>query len=99
MDSPIRQRLWIAGHAHAGVLLMLSLVVLAFVDHADLPPAAAMVVRSATPLAAILVPAAYFLSVAPEAVEPNRLINLAYVGAVVLTAGMLTLGIGLIRAV
>jgi hypothetical protein len=34
----------------------------------------------------------------PEAEEPNALIYLAYVGAVLLAGGMVTLGVGLIRA-
>jgi hypothetical protein len=34
---------------------------------------------------------------APEASEPNAFIYLAYVGAVVLVAGLLILGVGLIK--
>jgi hypothetical protein len=99
VESPLRQRLWRAGHAHAGVLLLLSLVMLSYVDRADLPDGAAAFAASAAPLAAILIPAAYFLSVLRrDAERPNRLIVLAYAGAVVLAAGMLTLGIGLLRA-
>lgn len=49
-------------------------------------------------LAGILLPVAYFLSVlSPTATEPNALIYLAYVGAVVLAAGLLVLGVGLLR--
>jgi hypothetical protein len=97
--NPVRQRLWAAGHAHAGVLLLLSLAVLALVDHADLDEAWLAVARSGIPIAAILVPAAFFLSVAkPSAERPNRVINLAYLGAVSASAAMLTLGIGLLRA-
>src|SRR5690606_24117288 len=33
-DNALRQDLWRAGHAHAGVLLILSLVVLRYVDEA-----------------------------------------------------------------
>jgi hypothetical protein len=41
------------------------------------------------PAAAILLPLAYFLSVpSPTATEPNGLIDLALVGAVVLGAGL-----------
>jgi len=55
-------------------------------------------VRYSIPAAAVLLPAAFFLSVlSPEATEPNALINLAYVGAVSLAAGLLVLGIGLVR--
>lgn len=98
-DNPLRQRLWAAGHAHAGVLLILSLAALVLVDHASLGDGWKQLVRSSFPASAILLPAAYFLSVlGPNAEEPNRLINLAYLGAVLLAAGMLTLGVGLLQA-
>jgi predicted DNA repair protein MutK len=55
-------------------------------------------VRGSIPIAAILVPAAFFLSVlSPDAAVPNALIYLAYVGAVALAAGVLVLRIGLVR--
>lgn len=99
IDNPVRQGLWRAGHAHAGVWLVLSLVLLRYVDEADLSPGARRFASLAAPIAAILVPAAFFLSVlSPQATEPNGLINLAYVGALVLAAGVVTLGVGLIRA-
>ncbi len=98
-ENPLRQRLWRAGHAHAGVLLVLSLVAMLLVDDADLGEGWKQVVRTAIPAAAILLPIAYFLSVAkPDAERPNKLINLAYVGGVFLTVGTVTLGIGLLRA-
>ena len=97
--NPLRQDLWRAGHAHAGVLLLLSLIALRYVDEAVLGPRARAVARHAIPAAAILLPAAFFGSVlSPDATEPNALIYLAYVGAVSLVAGVLTLGIGLVRA-
>lgn len=55
--------------------------------------------RVGAPMAAILIPVAFFFSVAsPSAKEPNGLISLAYVGAVFLAGGLLSLGVGLIRA-
>ena len=97
-DHPLRPRMWAAGHAHAGVFLILSLVALLLVDHADLSDGWKQVVRSSIPAAAILVPAAFFLSVVPPRAErPNRLILLAPVGAVSLAVGLLTLGVGLLR--
>ncbi len=96
-DNQLRQDLWRACHAHAGVLLVLALVTLRYVDEATLPGAFKSFVQHSIP-AAILLPAAFFLSVlSPEATEPNALINLAYVGAVSLAAGLLVLGIGLVR--
>jgi drug/metabolite transporter superfamily protein YnfA len=99
MDNPLRQNLWRAGHAHAGVYLVLSLIMLRYVDEAFLSSAWKWLARIGTPIAAILIPAAFFLSVAsPTAKEPNGLINLAYIGALFLAAAVLTLGVGLVRA-
>jgi hypothetical protein len=98
IQNPLRQDLWRAGHAHAGVLLILSLVVLRYVDEAVLSDPIKGFVRHTTPAAAILLPVAYFLSVlSPTATEPNALIYLAFVGAVVLAVGLIALGVGLLR--
>jgi hypothetical protein len=97
-QNQLRQDLWRAGHAHAGVLLVLSLVTLRYVDEANLPGWLKSVARHSIPAAAVLLPAAFFLSVlSPEATEPNAMIYLAFVGAVSLAFGVLVLGIGLIR--
>jgi uncharacterized membrane protein len=98
-NNPLRHDLWRAGHAHAGVYLVLSLVMLRYVDEAVLSPFWKWIARAGTPIAAILIPAAFFLSViSPTAKEPNGLMNLAYVGALFLAAAVLSLGVGLIRA-
>ena len=98
-DHELRRSLWRAGHAHAGVLLLLSLVAIFLVDHARLGDGWKQVVRTTIPAAALLVPTAFFLSIIrPDAERPNRLVNLAYLGAISLTIGTFTLGIGLLRA-
>jgi hypothetical protein len=98
VDNPIRQDLWRAGHAHAGVLLILSLVVLRYVDEAVLTERVKALVRVSAPSAAILLPVAYFFSVlSPAATAPNGLVYLAYAGGVILALGLLTLGVGLVR--
>jgi hypothetical protein len=97
-QNQLRQDLWRAGHAHAGVLLVLSLVALRYVDEATLSKRMKWLVRHSIPAAAILLPLAFFLSVvSPDATEPNALIYLAYVGAVSLAVGLLVLGVGLMR--
>ena len=97
-ENALRQDLWRAGHAHAGVLLVLALVVLRYVDEAHLGDRAKAFARHSIPAAAILLPLAFFLSVtSAEATKPNALINLAYVGGVLLAAGLITLGAGLLR--
>ena len=98
-NNPLRHDLWRAGHAHAGVYLLLSLVMLRYVDEAVLSPFWKWIARTGAPIAAILIPAAFFLSVAsPTATQPNGLMNLAYIGALFLAAAVLSLGVGLIRA-
>ena len=99
VDNPLRHDLFRAGHAHAGVFLVLSLVMLRYVDEAVLSPFWKWLARMGAPIAAILIPAAFFLSVAsPDAKEPNPLMNLAYLGALFLAVAVITLGVGLIRA-
>jgi hypothetical protein len=98
-DNPLRHDLWRAGHAHAGVYLVLSLVMLRYVDDAVLSPFWKWIARTGAPIAAILIPAAFFLSVvSPTATEPNGLMNLAYIGALFLAAAVLSLGVGLLRS-
>lgn len=99
MANKLRQDLWRAGHAHAGVLLILSLVILRYVDEARLSDSCRWFARLSAPVAAICLPVAYFFSVlTPDATEPNRLIYLAYIGAVILATGLVVLGVGLIRS-
>jgi len=98
MANPLRQNLWRAGHAHAGVLLVLALVLLRYVDEAHLSGPMKVVARTFVPLAAILMPLGFFLSVvSPDATAPNGLIALTYLGAAVLATGVVTLGVGLVR--
>jgi len=97
-QNALRQDLFRAGHAHAGVLLVLSLVALRYVDEATLSEGWKDVARIAIPLSAIFLPAAFFFSVLKsDAREPNGFIYLAYVGAVCLAIGLLTLGIRLLK--
>ena len=63
MQNPLRQNLFRAGHAHAGVLLILSLVSYLYVDDATLSPLWKSIVKSCIPAAAIFLPAAFFFSV------------------------------------
>src|ERR1700758_2649734 len=79
MQNPLRQNLFRAGHAHAGVLLVLSLIALRYVDEANLSPRWKWIVRIGIPSAAIFLPSAFFFSVlSPAATHPNGFINFAY---------------------
>ena len=88
-----------AGHAHAGVLVILSLVVQLYVDAAALSGALGIVAREGIPLAAILMPAGFFFSSAGSGrTQPSQFIWLVYAGALALAAGAIALGIGLLAA-
>lgn len=100
VDNPLRQNLFRAGHAHAGVLVILSLVMQLFVDSLNLPAVIDLIARLGAPCAAILMPLGFFLSVtAPRALKPNGLISLVYIGALTLGISTLLLGILLLRSV
>ena len=97
LDNPVRQNLFRAGHAHAGVLPMLALVGILYVDQSDLSPGTRTLVRTGLALAPILMPAGFFFSVLrPDADRPNRLIVLVYLGALSLAAAAVTLGVSLL---
>jgi hypothetical protein len=88
-----------AGHAHAGVLVILSLVAQIYVDATTLTGPAELLVRDAIPLAAILMPAGFFFSaMGRDAIKPNRFIVLVYAGAASLALGVISLGVGLLTA-
>jgi hypothetical protein len=98
VDNPLRQNFFRAGHAHAGVLVILSLICQVLANSAALPAWLMWIVRAGIPAAAILLPLGFFLSVAaPTSVAPNRAVVLIYIGAVILAFSVLTLGIGLLR--
>jgi hypothetical protein len=99
MDNALRQNFFRAGHAHAGVFVLFALVCQILADSATLPPPWLWVARIGVPLAAILIPAGFFLSMtSPTAIRPNGLVTLIYVGIVSLAASVITLGIGLLRS-
>jgi hypothetical protein len=97
LDNPLRQNMFRAGHAHAGVWLVFALVALLWVDQTDLGEPLKWIVRIAFVAAPILMPLGFFLSVTrPDAERPNAVITLVYAGGLALAIGALTLGIGLL---
>jgi hypothetical protein len=89
--TPPQRAFYRAGHAHAGVLLILSLVLQLLVDDAHLGPVA-WPVRIAAPAAAVLVSAGFFV----VAHFPRARIVL-YTGALLVAGAALSVGIGLLR--
>ena len=93
----LQQSFYRAGHAHAAVLIVLSLVILAVLGQAALDGVWVWMARLGVPVAAILMPAGFFLSVlGRDPQRPGRAIVLLWIGAASLTAGLLTAGVGLI---
>jgi hypothetical protein len=98
MENPLRQNFFRAGHAHAGVIVILSLVCQILADSAVLPSPLVWLVRIGVPVSAILISAGFFFSMLPpSAAEPSGAIGLIYLGALILAFSVITLGIGLIR--
>ncbi len=87
-----------AGHAHAGVLVIFALLVQAYVDHASLSQSWKWFARLSFPVSAIAISMGFFVAaIGRQITQPTGLIFILYIGIAILTFGLLTLGIGLIR--
>ncbi|MGJ3507104.1 hypothetical protein [Enemella sp. A6] len=87
-----------AGHAHAGVLVILGLVVMLLLAQAGVGGILATLSLGVL-ASAILMPAGFFLSVVGNSPhKPNSLRHLIPAGGIVLVIGVGSAGIGLIRA-
>jgi hypothetical protein len=86
-----------AGHAHAGVLVILGLLCLLLAEATDLTGFAHWLAATGVLFAAILLPAGFFFSaMGKERTTPNRAAVLFPVGGIVLAAGVVTLAFGLL---
>ena len=81
-----------AGHAHAGVLTLLALFLQIAVDHAAIPQALVWPVRIGVVAGALLVSGGFF-----AVAHVRALRGLLYLGAFLVAATTLTVGIGLVR--
>ena len=87
-----------AGHAHAGVLVILALVAMPYVDAIAAGAVLKMVIRVCFGAAPILIPGGFFGGGAKlQDGRPGALIALVYVGALALAAGVLILGVNLLH--
>ena len=66
MENPLRQNFFRAGHAHAGVIVILSLVCQMLADGAFLPRTLLWAVRIGVPLSAILISSGSFSPSCPR---------------------------------
>lgn len=96
--TDFQEAMFRAGHAHAGVLVILALVALILSDYARLNNASMWVARIGFPLSSILISGGFFAAATGnQLTQPNDLIIILYVGVFVLAISLITLGIGLIR--
>ena len=99
MENPLRQNFFRAGHAHAGVIVLLSLICQVLADAAVLPTPVLWFVRIGVPLAAIVISSGFFFSVLPpSATQAGGAVSVIYAGAVILAVGVVALGLGLLRS-
>ena len=95
-DLQLDERQWAlfrAGHAHAGVWVLFSLVIQVLLDAAALRAGMKWLARAAAPLAAILISGGFFgVAFIPA------LSVLIYLGGLSLAVAVVVTGVGLIRA-
>lgn len=90
--APEQVSFYRAGHAHAGVLTVLALVMQLLLDHVVLPLDLIWIVRIGVIAAALCVSGGFF-----AVAHVRALRGLLYFGAFLLAATTLTAGIGLLR--
>lgn len=88
-----------AGHAHAGVLLIVALLCQLFADATSQTGFWDWLSRTGVAIAALVMPGGFFFSSMGSGRDhPNRWFVMVPAGAAVLAAGLLSLGVGLLTA-
>jgi hypothetical protein len=96
--NDLQRRFYRAGHAHAGVLVILGLLIRLTLQHPAVPGWSSTLADGVL-YAAIVMPAGFFLSVlGRDPSQPNRWKALIWLGALSLTIGLVASGVGLIIA-
>jgi hypothetical protein len=85
-----------AGHAHAGVLLIVAIVAQILIDTTHFTDPFAYILRVGFMLPPILMPIGYFAGAPDDSGNPKPILRLVYVGAISLAISTLVLGIGLV---
>ncbi len=97
--TPFQEKFARAGHAHAGVLLLLALICQPYADAAGIDGALGWLARAGVAGAALLMPGGFFLSsLGAGRTSPTKLIVLVFAGAALLALSLATLGLGLLTA-
>lgn len=97
--TPFQEKFARAGHAHAGVLLLLALICQILADSTTQTGALNWLSRSGVAVSALLLPGGFFFSsMGAGRTKPNQLIVLVFAGAALLAISLISLGIGLLTA-
>ena len=97
--TPFQEKFARAGHAHAGVLLVLALLCQLFIDHTSLTGLWEWLARAGVAVAALLMPGGFFFSsMGAGRDRPNGLIAMVFAGGALLAVSLATLGVGLLVA-
>lgn len=96
-ESVVTRAFFRAGHAHAGVLVILGLIGQVLLDDARLSGRWTWAARVGFFVAPMLVSGGFFLGAPQDGAEPGAGITLTYVGAGVLAVSLVALGVGLLR--
>ena len=96
VKSEVQRSYFRAGHAHAGVLILLALIAQLVVESTSLSNPLQLAVRIGFAAAPILIPIGFFGGAPNEGTQPRPLIRAIYIGAIILALSAVTLALGLI---
>lgn len=95
--TDFQRRFFRAGHAHAGVLVILGLLCVLLGESTGLAGGWRWLAQTGVLVSAVLMPMGFFFSAMGAGRErPSRWVVLLPLGGLVLAAGVVTLGVGLI---
>lgn len=96
--TSFQEAMFRAGHGHAGILVILSILAQVLTDHAKLNKGLEWLVRLGFPSAALLVSGGFFAgAIGDQLTQPTDGIVLLYAGVFLLALVLVILGVGLIR--
>ncbi|KGN32076.1 hypothetical protein N802_10770 [Knoellia sinensis KCTC 19936] len=97
--TPFQEKFARAGHAHAGVLLLLALICQVLADSTTQTGALNWLSRSGVAISALLMPGGFFFSsMGAGRTKPNKFIWMVFAGAALLALSLISLGVGLLTA-
>lgn len=96
--TPFQKSMFRAGHAHAGVLVILSLLAMLLIDAARSSEAMRWALRAGFGISPLMVSGGFFAAAAGKGrTKPNKMITLLIAGMILLGVSLIGLGIILIN--